>query len=185
MRARLNQLASDLLPAANPAGNYSLQEQDRIRACRVLAHAEIEAFLEETASEIATKSHTRFNRAHKQNKHIKALTQTFCREHSLTGQTHRVNDAIQKFTNCITNNHGIKEKNIRSLFLPLGIDHTLLDIPWLSLMNSYGQMRGAVAHNSFRVNIILDPVNEMRTIQQLIQGIEQFDQRLIPIRRQA
>ena len=50
-------------------------------------------------------------------------------------------------------------------------------------MNAYGEQRGAVAHSSFRVIVVLDPIVEKNTVNQLVSGLHQFDQKKTPIRR--
>ena len=186
LKKRVVQLGRDLLPPVNPVGGYSLQDQDQIRGFRILVHAEVEAFLEDLASEIVQKSLNRYTATGKANKILKTLAQAFCRSHRpTTGEDFYVRAVKQYQEDVIKGNHGIKEANICVLFLPIGIDRGLLDPAWLSTMSSFGAKRGEVAHSSFRVATVLDPVIENNFVQQLTANLEQFDIQLTPIRRVA
>ena len=55
----------------------------------------------------------------------------------------------EKHTTHVTReNHGIKEKNILGLLLPVGVLETDLDPVWMGTMSSFGASRGVVAHTS-------------------------------------
>jgi hypothetical protein len=49
-------------------------------------------------------------------------------------------------------------------------------------MDSFGQQRGIVAHNSSQVRTVLDPVSERAVVQQLISGLNAFDELLNALR---
>jgi hypothetical protein len=74
-------------------------------------------------------------------------------------------DFLQKAQNVyrtnVKNNHGIKEANLLSLFLPVGCDVSVSKFFILMAdLNSYGSERGSVAHNSFKISIIPNPKDE-------------------------
>ena len=185
LKKRMAQLEHDLLPPVNAVGGYTLQDQDQIRGFRILVHAEIEAFLEDLASDIVKRSLNRYTATGKANKILKSLAQAFCRSHRPTTGEDFFVCAVKQYQEVIKGNHGIKEANICVLFLPIGIDRGLLDSAWLSTMSSFGVKRGEVAHSSFRVATVLDPVIENNLVQQLTASLEQFDIQLTPIRRVA
>jgi hypothetical protein len=59
----------------------------------------------------------------------------------------RVGKAIKWYVSAkLQKNHGIKEKNLFGLFLPLGLDVSYFDPLWINEMNTLGQARGDVAH---------------------------------------
>lgn len=179
---RVLQLERDLLPRIRPLGNYTLREQDQIRAFRLLAHAEMEAFLEEAAVAIVDAAQKRYKASTKPNRVMKALWQTFGREGLPRGGADAYEVASKRYTNQVKKNNGLKEQNICSMFLPLGIDHGVLDLTWLASMDSFGSKRGQVAHSSFKVQSMLDPAVEGAEVRQLMAGIGIFDQNLGSLR---
>jgi hypothetical protein len=131
LKKRMAQLEHDLLPPVNAVGGYTLQDQDQIRGFRILVHAEIEAFLEDLASDIVKRSLNRYTATGKANKILKSLAQAFCRSHRPTTGEDFFVSAVKQYQDVIKGNHGIKEANICVLFLPIGIDRGLLDSAWL------------------------------------------------------
>lgn len=95
-----------------------------------------------------------------------------------------VNKAVlagNSFHNIIEQNHGIKEKNILSLLLPIGIDPDEIDAAWLSGMDSFGAERGLVAHGSqsvYRTQQLPDPESEYNKVILLLSGIRLIDEAL-------
>src|SRR5437763_1965954 len=57
LKKRLRELRMHMLPATfSPTGDYSDRQLDRARGYRLLAHAEIEAFIEDVTFDAAKKS---------------------------------------------------------------------------------------------------------------------------------
>ena len=73
-------------------------------------------------------------------------------------------------------NHGIKEANVLSLLLPLGIQHTKFDTTLLADLSSYGSARGDVAHRShYKIQVFADPKIEHETAFNLITDLVKLD----------
>lgn len=102
LRTQLNRLKDEFLPEISPTSSYSESQLSKTAAYRVLAHAEIESYLEPSNV--------------KQDNHDKRLE-----------ITEKINSAIKSFKKVIDNNHGLKEKNILALLLPIGINSNDLD----------------------------------------------------------
>jgi hypothetical protein len=74
-------------------------------------------------------------------------------------------------------NHGIKEANVLSLVLPLGIEHKKLDTTLLNDLSSYGAARGLVAHTSnYTITQYADPRDEFNTATKLATDLEKLDE---------
>jgi hypothetical protein len=57
MRSRLKELRKHMLPTTfSPTGNYTERQQDHARGYRLLAHAEIEAYLEDVSRATVTEA---------------------------------------------------------------------------------------------------------------------------------
>lgn len=173
-------------------GNYSEKQIALTVAYRVLAHAEIEAYLEDRVLEI----HDHAMRIWKQDKKAtKTLTSLFAFLNSkpdifsdlskLDEESSKKiprkklkfdekrSDVSEFFYRSVQKNHGVRIKNILSLLLPVGIDIEELDEIWLQEMNSFGQKRGDFAHQSasnYKTKQPPDPKNELEMINRLVYG---------------
>jgi hypothetical protein len=184
----LNRLKRQFLPKINPTGTYSERHLALTIAYRVLAHAEIEAYLEDRVGEVAID-------AVKDWKNRGKISRTLLSLLAFSGQMmdvppnklaspkgiridEKIESAITFFMYTIKNNHGIKESNILSLLLPIGVDVDELDSVLLATLNTFGKERGLVAHSSatsYRTNQLPDPANELNIIQLITQGLLQID----------
>jgi hypothetical protein len=95
--------------------------------------------------------------------------------------TEKINSAIKSFKKVIDNNHGVKEKNILALLLPIGINSNDLNTntAWLNTMNTFGEKRGLVAHSSatsYMTSQMLDPATELNRVQQITEGLLRIDE---------
>ena len=79
-------------------------------------------------------------------------------------------------------NHGIKEEHILRLLFPVGIREMNIDPTWLGTINSFGSSRGESAHRSSRVTSPPDPQGELSTVSQIIEGLEGIDEILLSFR---
>lgn len=145
---RIGELHFRFVPVLNPTGAYSDAEYDRMRAFRLLAHAEIEKYLELLLEDAVT----RFS-------HKIMAWQTSAQPQSAL--VVRLASHLElEIRSLIKKNHGAKKDNILSLLKPLGINGTHLDNLWLDAMDAYGTVRGSFAHNSNRATQLLDPKTE-------------------------
>lgn len=172
--SRLSYLERSLLPASKPNGRYSKKEEDRIRSYVVLVHAEIESFFEDRAIDKVQKSLVAWRNNRKRSNCLKAVLAFISSEIDFSNDNHRhsieyrINKIVNHFVQKINKNHGIKEKNLYKILLPIGIEVTQLDNTWLSEMNSFGGTRGNIAHTSIRVQSPLDRDSEVQRINQRI-----------------
>ncbi|MFM6270121.1 MAG: HEPN domain-containing protein, partial [Dolichospermum sp.] len=168
LRTQLNRLKDEFLPEISPTSSYSESQLSRTAAYRVLAHAEIESYLEERAWTIVIDA----KKAWETGKTTRTLIcllgfsdltmdkppDTLKKPSNVKQDNHdkrleiteKINSAIKSFKKVIDNNHGLKEKNILALLLSIGINSNDLDPnnTWLANMNTFGQKRGLVAHKS-------------------------------------
>jgi hypothetical protein len=176
---RLKQLRNRMLPREfSPTGVYSEMQLDRARGFRLLAHAEIEAFLEEGASEVVTVVFDLWRRDLKARHTVISLL-AFLKsgDKSFTSVTDAVGHCFGKFNQIIKDNNGIKQENLEKLLRPVGIDWATVDETWLSTLNSFGSARGEVAHTSVRVHLPIDPKGELETVmEKILPGLKDLDE---------
>jgi hypothetical protein len=196
---QLNRLKDEFLPEISPISSYSESQLSRTAAYRVLAHAEIESYLEERAWTIVIDAKTAWDTTGKTTRTLICLlgfsgltmdkpSDTLSRN-NVTQDNHDKRLKISKkivlssneFWKIIDNNHGVKEKNILALLLPIGINNNDLDPnnTWLATMSTFGERRGLVAHKSATSYMTIqtpDPANELNTVNQITDELLRIDE---------
>lgn len=198
LKKELARLRRELLPKKfRRSGNYPPEVFTKTNAYRVLAHAEIESYIEDRAYEVASTAIGEWNNKKKVSKTLLGLL-------AFSGQnmeeppdsvnpsqpsqvstwgnkiriSNKINAAMNVFCNAITNNHGIKERNLLRLLLPIGIEADKFDPVLLADLNSFAEVRGEVAHLSaskYRAKQQVDPRDELRTVESLVNRLIDID----------
>lgn len=201
LRSNVKQLRKLLLPSKfSPTGAYAspMRVSMRTLSFRVLAHAEIETYFEERAVEIAKAAWVSWRSEQHPSRvllHLLAYSglATILPPDSLqapvgksaakwsqeqTSIYDRLERSTSKYIKDVTNNnHGIKEKNVLSIILPLGFDVAKCDQLALTMLDQFGSARGAAAHSSAigTVTRLVDPHDENATVQKILNDLLAFD----------
>lgn len=201
---RIEHLRKHLLPAVfSETGLYADDDEVAIKTLsfRVLTHAEIESFLEDRVIEIA-------KLALQEWKGRKLVSRVLLGLLAFSGQemkkppvclappnsnkakiwsevissNSRLEKSVSGFVRAVQHdNHGIRESNLLSILLPVGMESTELDPTLVADLDSFGRSRGEAAHSSTsgsRVRQSLDPKDEYRRVLELISGMRAIDHRL-------
>lgn len=185
LESRIVFLERNILPAASVTGNYTKTQQDLIRSYVLLVHAEIEAYFEDVAREKVRKALSNWMTTRKKSSCLKAvlaysgndLSYEAVRKVDSNSISFRLNKAVNHFMALIQKNHGIKENNLLSILIPLGIEINQIDPLWLSTMEAFGNLRGTLAHNSTSVLTLIDRHTEVQRINnQIMPEIQRLDQ---------
>lgn len=185
LESRITYLERNLLPPSSPTGNYTKIQQDLIRSYVLLVHAEIEAYFEDVAKEKVRKALASWTASRKKSSCLKAvlaysgneLSYETTRKVDSNNIAFRLNKAVNHFISLIQKNHGIKEHNLLAILIPLGIEINDIDPVWLSTMESFGTLRGAIAHNSTSVHTLIDRNTEVNRINnQILPEVQRLDQ---------
>ena len=203
LRSRLRELRVNLLPKNfSPTGDYSKRHLDRARGYRLLAHAEIEAYMEDICRETVTIAVSRWKNDKKPSPVILALMAAYHsswnaaeasqKEEIIRIAKSRKNisssilDVIElahlQFIQRVKDNHGIKDKNVKSMVLPTSIDIQDLDQTWLTNLDNFGRLRGEVAHKAIGAQGEINPQDEFNTVKNLLDGLKDLDVRLTLLR---
>lgn len=203
----LKRLRKNFLPRNfDPLISYTERQLNHATAYRMLAHAEIEAYLEDRVKEVADYAIQEWSKSKKVSYTLLCLLAFSGMElesppESLTASqpsltkklkeklelNKKVGTVYSNFLASIEKNHGIKEKNILALLLPVGIDSDDIDQEWLNLLNNFGTDRGKIAHQSalsYKTTQPIDPKEELDTVDQIIgnfsgiKGLKDIDQLL-------
>lgn len=199
LESQLQALREHLLPAEfEPTGAYDNPGvYTRALAYRVLAHAEIEAFLEDRALAAVVRARDAWDKGRHVSRVILCLLAFSGKEmssppESLAAPTpnkqkswpslldigERLVPILSSFHKFVrTDNHGIKERNLLSLFLPIGLEHQKLDPTFLAAMESFGSLRGQAAHTSSSMSVqqAVDPAEEYKRVTDLLPGLISLD----------
>lgn len=182
--SRLQFLENNILPAVRTDGNYTKKEQDLIRSYVLLAHAEIEAFLEDKAKAKVNKALINWNTSRTKSNCLKSILSftgfelNFENDPNAKNLQYRINKTVAHYMNSVVDkNHGVKEKNILKILLPLGIELSDIDQTWLSIMESFGSTRGSIAHSSLQVQNRIDRNSEVNRINlQIVPELTNLDE---------
>lgn len=194
---RLIELRRHMLPEEfSPTGDYEENQRDHALGFRVLAHAEIEHFLEELASSMIIDSVTSWETSGVPNHVMVSFLACYQTGWVTEGEENAfkdssrikpkesykeaLNTAIGQYKNTIIKgNNGIKSVNLKNIFVPLGVDFSqsanLVDQVWLNAMQTFGTNRGLSAHKSKRVQTQIDPLSEYRQVIEVAKGLRNFD----------
>jgi hypothetical protein len=198
LRRDIELLRKQFLPHAfNNLGVYP--DTDRVqahtRAFLVLSHAEVESYIEEWAKDIARASQEIWKKTHRVALPVAFLlnwTDTRLRvaETLSAGMvgTQRLDDVLKKvfqdYYDTIKENHGVKEKNVLALFVPVGVDASAFTATLLPNLETLGSIRGTHAHHSSKsVASVLDPETEYERIETVLNDLDVLEQWLVAYRR--
>jgi|GraSoi2013_115cm_1033766.scaffolds.fasta_scaffold23835_2 hypothetical protein len=179
---RLDRLEAHLLPAAfSLTGRYSARQKDHTKAFLLLVHAELESYFEDRARTLVTNAEARY-----QSKGICTpvlsrllLYHNAVKEELGPVSPNAVSKAINYYLDHLGKNHGIKEKNLLTIFLPLGIGHAQLDAQLVAACNQLAQKRGQFAHASFKTHQQVDPKTERDNIRlNILPELKSLEKRL-------
>ncbi len=151
-------------------GIYSAEEQDQMRALRVLVHAEFEEYLESICQQLVNDLERELMNPSRSRPVIVMWAKSAAKD---------CNQAIQ-------DNHGVGEKYILKMFAPLGFgqaDFDSISSTFLERMTTFGRQRGDVAHRSaLRAQHALVRQREEKFIDELITYLKDFDSSLVRLR---
>lgn len=185
----------------DPLGQYddTARVQAHTRAFVVLAHAEVESYLESWAKEIARAAERAWIAKRRVTGPLAFLLATRAERlaipETLAGPgakdpVVRLREASVKlfegYFKLIRENNGVKEKNFVALFAPLGIEAGAVSATLLPDLDTFGSLRGKHAHNSARsVESVLDPETEFTRVSKLLIELESLDTWLSDYRRRT
>jgi len=152
------------------------QQEDLVRAFRLLCHAEIENYIEELAITLLNEGMAYWNEHKLANYNIASL---FINSDKIDKNFDVVQKSCQLFADfrkVIKNNHGIKEENIKKLFFPLGYLIDDFDTTFINNLSSFGVSRGLTAHTSAgsQIQQALNFRDEKSKVQNIVAELVQF-----------
>jgi hypothetical protein len=191
LERRITELRQNFLPQEFDAtGDYGDLVYEQTRAFRILAHAEFESYIEDRVIEIIDQAVSGW----KVNGSIaqsllsvvayresafpipESLTEAAARPAKYPALEARIEAAradMHRYAR--KQNHGIKEKNLLRLLLPIGLQDTDIDSGWLSATETWATARGDAAHKGAKMQVKPDPQNELKTVKVVLDGFRDLD----------
>lgn len=191
LRRELLKAKRAFLPAKfNPLGSYTELQSDRARGFLLVAHAEIESFIEDRVRETAKISVDLWQSRRKTTEALASLlTYVFLEdgEPRWKNLNERIFYAHNKFNISVRENNGVKIINLKLLLMPVGQDIDALDPLFVSEMDNFGKSRGAAAHASnwqSTGRTVFDPKLECdRVFDKLLPHLKSLDENLQALAR--
>ena len=167
----------------------SKRVQAHTRAFLVLAHAEIETYLEVWAKDIARAAQTVWSRSKRVTAPLAFLISSIGDRITVVERLSAspLNDSHQRFEELVGKlfqdyfkrikyNNGVKEKNVLSLFEPLGVPSSAFGTTLLPSLDTLGSIRGLTPiRPQVAVVSVLDAETEYNRIQNLLTDLVVFD----------
>lgn len=195
LSGRLHSLRRNMLPATfSPTGDYSDRQLDRARGFRLLAHAEIEAFLEDIGLDKAKEAVDQWKASKKTNDALFCLVAHYhvgfdVSDEDTLGEVFTLSSrkkvsaeiaevasrALTQYGSIVSSNNGVKEENLLRLVLPIGVRKDDLDPTWITDLQEFGKKRGTLAHKSVSAHHPINPQQEWSDVKSLLVGLEVLD----------
>lgn len=193
LRIRLHQIQAGLELENVPANQNDV---DRIHSYRLLAHAEIQSYLEDLAEGILSVSEesllqrgkvthaahhlTVFESVLKLAQKYSAQQATyplFSRQSAVTINASSLESALGSHRKRIKKNNGVKQADLKILMGPLGYRDSWYVPGFLDQMSAFGERRGDVAHNSGLIGAAVLPtgLGEVAMVGALMPGLNDLD----------
>lgn len=198
LQRRLTEVASNLGVTSSliPLTQY---EVDRLHSFRLLAHSEIQSFVEGVAENLLAVTervlgvrgqlthaghhlvvYSRvLNLADRRNSKDSSYP-PFRLHQARTEVLHDrslMENAVRAHRRRIADNNGVKASNLRRLLMPLGFREYSFRPGLLDLLDAFGSARGKVAHNTGVIGAIQLPSGsaELAAVQQILPGLLALD----------
>lgn len=179
---RLDNLEGHFLPASfSLTGRYTRRQRDHIKAFLLLIHAELESYFEDRARKLVANAHARYQSKGVCTPLLSRLLVYHCaaKDELSPVSPNSASKAVNYYLDHLEKNHGIKERNLLTIFLPLGIGHAELDAQLIAACNQLAQKRGQFAHASFKTHQQVDPKAERDNIRlNILPELRNLEKRL-------
>ncbi len=192
---RLKVLMSTFLPKSKNDVGYSPRQYDKVRAFVLLTHAEIETFLEARIIEEVDRRHRLWETSRTPSVVLMGLLAFFEGERPpVVNSVLRPKNEGKKnphWDQCdldarlkmsrtqlhaaIKKNHGIRESFVIGMLLRMGMRLDDID-PDVGVFETFGKMRGALAHNSVRATTVQpDPADCRNQVEIILTKLAAID----------
>lgn len=169
-------------------------EKEFARAFCVMCHAEIEAYFEHLATKKVDAAFIKWEKSKQPSRCLMFLLLSYSFELNLKKRAlpkTKNDDGSKKtqfevlietssqvkksFQDAVDNNHGIKEKHLKTLFGSLGYDFSKIDTILIGDLNSWADDRGGHAHGKPKP---FNPKDELARVKRVFLSLEKFSNQI-------
>ncbi|WP_406169588.1 HEPN domain-containing protein [Streptomyces sp. NBC_00996] len=191
LEKRIGELRQGFLPQSfDPTVLYEETVYEHTRAFRILAHAEFESFIEDRVIEVIDQAVSDWKASGSISTSLLAvvayresappipesLSEAAARPAKYPALEARIDAARTDLHRYARNqNHGIKEKNLLRLLLPIGLQEVEIDSAWLNTTETWATARGDTAHKGAKMQVRPDPQKELKTVNVVLDGFRDLD----------
>lgn len=161
-------------------------DQLKAKAFVLLAHAALEAYIEDVSLEAAKHARKRFKKgavcrslialvASCVSFEVREKTRKSVIEDLATDLDKFSDESVNWLTRLAHSNNGIRRENQKSLFLPIGVDPEKVDVTTYAALDAFGVMRGEYAHKFQVVSVQTTPREIKSKVEGLVFGLAEYD----------
>ncbi len=186
LSSRLSELEDHLITKKfSEIGDYEEHVKDMARGYRLLAHAEIESYLEDVVRQVADKTLAKWQASNVGSKELISVLAALKNDPeisekkltSLKTTSETVIYSFVLFKKRIAKNNGVKEQDIKALMAPIGFDIETLIPELIPLLDSFGTKRGEVAHST-SLKKEINPKDEVADVKNIHKYLDKLDQQM-------
>lgn len=181
LEKRISQLNKHLVKVLLPKDVMHLtsREMDLCRGFKVLCHAEMEGYFEGIAKILVHESSYIWRNEKKILLPIVGLLGNYEKIDTNDTIDTKINKVMTDYLQFVNKkNHGIKSDNIDKLYTALGINCDRFDNTWLTMLDSFGNARGLIAHTSASVQSHINIGDTVGEINHILDEIENFEKEI-------
>lgn len=187
LRDRRMRLRKDLLPRRfSRLGRYTEKQRYNAAAFRFLFNAELETYFEALAKRVAKHAEDEWVTRGKITIAFAALSASSLSSISAPQQDDQIQtasyldrkfrDELTNFRRSVNRNNGAKSHNILKMFVPIGIDETLIDPALIAECDALASRRGTLAHQSSHgVISLIDPRDDFDKTNSILSMLKDFE----------
>lgn len=197
LKRAISHLREQFIPdQSNPTGLYDQRQELDTYAFVVLAHAEVEAYLEDRVKRTAISAKRHFDVSQCISHTLGAMLAYTGSDEDISRSpkakqlpdwldsiqlVNRVEKATNRVISIVGENHGIRESNFCRLIAVIGISPSNIDPKLIRDLDQLGAVRGTIAHTSMRSNRLvttLDPFQQLSLVEEIVVGLVFLDREL-------
>ncbi|MFG1976457.1 HEPN domain-containing protein [Nonomuraea fuscirosea] len=182
----LADLKDDLIIEGKDYDKYNRQDHRMALSFRLLASAAVEQYVEDRCKSAASASMSRLSKRQKTRAgHALVLWYVIKRDKGViplnVDEISHASDFLsateEAYKNLVKKTHGMDDKDLRSLVIPLGLPEADIDEFLCTMLKDLGLQRNRAAHHLVnRAKSMTEPVQEWRTVQTVLNLLENLDE---------
>ena len=188
LKERIESLGNVFLPPVSRTGSYDQREFDSTAAFLLMAHAEVEEFIEQRCLEVADAVVTKWSVDSRPRSALIALAAFSHSQGDKALPTpdelgrSKIRDVLDEakrsYSHVVNQNNGVKAHDLLRLLIPIGIRESQISNKLVIDLNNFGATRGQLAHNTNAIQNAPDPVANKKLVDDIVSELGKLDSHL-------